>query len=86
MDDKTVMETPRLWPVWPHLRVERRADQRPGSSYCLLVSNDLDEVDPVIYLCDTWPPPKNYVPDRARSLSYGSIDEILDAGWRPSYL
>lgn len=86
MDDKTMMETPRLWPQWPYLRVERRADQRPNSPFCVLVSNDLNEVDPVIYLAQTWPPPKNFAPTIERALTYTSMDEIVSAGWRPSYL
>ena len=86
--DKTlrVLETPRVWPEWPHLRVERRKDLRPGSPYCLVIANELHDVEPTVYFSESWPLDELFTPERDKSMSYESLMELAKAGWRPFYL
>lgn len=79
-----LFQTPRLWRGWPFLQLERRQEKRSQSPVCMLVSNELNEVEPTIYVADTWPLAEDYVPRRDRSLRYATFAQVADAGWRPS--
>jgi len=81
-----VLTTPRLWPEWPYLRIERRTELRPGSPFCVVVANELHDVDPTVYFTDDWPVSDDTDLHRDRAMEYSSLDEIASAGWKPFYL
>ena len=80
----SVLKRPSGWPEWPYLRLERRHVLRSGGPFCLLIANQIDDVDPTVYLADEWPPREGWVPDVG--LSYQSFDDLVSDGWKPFYL
>ena len=83
MNHQKIFSTPELWPTWPYLRIERRTQSRAGQMTCVLVSNELHEVESVVYLCDAWPPDGNGLPEPRVAIEYDSIDVLARDRWRP---
>lgn len=81
-----VIQSPRLWPEWPYLRVERRTELRTDSPFCVLVANELHEVEPTVYFSDNYPPGDWFTPDHERAMEYASLEEVKNNGWKPYYL
>ena len=81
-----VLETPRVWPEWPYLRVERRKELRPGSPYCVVIANELHDVEPTVYFTDSWPIDEQFTAEREKSMPYPNLIDLAQAGWRPFYL
>ena len=81
-----VLETPRVWPEWPYLRVERRKELRADSPYCVVIANELHDVEPTVYFADYWPIDDAFTAQRERAMAYASLPELAQAGWRPFYL
>jgi hypothetical protein len=86
MDDLVVLKSPRLWPSYPYLRVERRTDLRTGMPFCFLRAASEIQVEPYVLMGPEWPPPDEVHIDESYGFSYGSIDEIAADGWKIVYL
>ena len=80
-----ILQTPRLWPDWPYLRVERRTELRPDAPICVLVADELQQVVPTVYFTDNFPPGEWFVPTEERALAYTSLEEVRANGWKPHY-
>lgn len=81
-----VIQNPRLWPDWPFLQVERRTELRPGNAYCLLMADELYQVQPTVYFSENWPPGEWFTPNEERAMAYTSLEELRSNGWKPYYL
>lgn len=81
-----ILQTPRLWPDWPYLQVERRTELRTDSPFCLLMANELHEVTPTVYFTDNWPPGEWFTPSEERAIAYTSLEEVRSNGWKPHFL
>ena len=86
VEDVVVMRSPRLWPQFPYLRVERRRDLRPGSPFCFVRAQSEAEPEPLVLMGPEWPPEIDLELDETYRLSYDSIEDVAEAGWRVVYL
>lgn len=85
MDDLTILRSPKLWPDWPYLRVERRAEGRGGQSACFVRALDMASVEPVVYVVTDWPPMDQDASVLAR-FNYGDFQSMQKEGWRVAHL
>jgi hypothetical protein len=68
------------------LRLERRLELRPGSVHCILIADELHQVEPIVYISEAWPPGDYFTPDAENAIVYDSLESIRNEGWLPSYL
>lgn len=85
MDDLTILRSPKLWPDWPYLRVERRAEGRVGASACFLRALDMAAVEPCVYVAMEWPPADQEASILTR-FSNGDFQALQKEGWRVAHL
>lgn len=82
MDDVALVQSPHLWPEFPFLRVDRRAEKRPGG-ICFLRTNEEGEVDPVVYVTTKWPPREDEDPMIVVSFALQELRELVEEqGWK----
>ena len=80
-----IVTMPALWPEAPYLVVERRRHNRVGDDWCFLKATSDEEVDAVVYLAPTWPPPQELLePGLSPHFVYDSLEDLQSQGWKPS--
>jgi hypothetical protein len=82
VDDAALLKSPHLWPEFPFLRVDRRTTPRPGAGICFLRTNDVGEVDPVVYVTTSWPPKEDEDPMIVVSFAFQDMQGLIEQGWK----
>ena len=77
LDDKGIIQTPDIWANWPILPLIR---PREGSSPEVGVM--IDGGGLVVYLINMYYVQTQEQLNRTPSLTYGSIEALLDDGWK----
>ncbi len=78
---REMVARPDRWPESPYLVVERRRNRRTGDPWCFLKTSSDKDVQAVVHVAPTWPPPATLDPTTTLRFEYNTFEELLKEGW-----
>lgn len=82
LDDAVILQNPHLWPEYPFVRVDRRVDPRQGQGTCFVRADEEGQVEPVVYVTSSWPPPEDVEPMVVVSFAFQDFRSLVKQGWK----